>query len=82
MPYKNQKRYSKYIKVQQAKRGYFKFLKLKCLKYRLKAKRAALRLKVSILKAKQPQEFKQEEDIIILPKFKKIYFKGYYKAVL
>ena len=49
MPYKNWKGYSKYIKVQQAKRGYSKFLKLKYLKYKLKAKRAALRLKIGIL---------------------------------
>ena len=34
MPYKNWEGYNKYIKVWQAKRGYFKFLKLKYLKYR------------------------------------------------
>ena len=49
MPYKDQEGYSEYIKVQQAKRGYFKFLKLKHLKYKLKTKKAALRLKVGIL---------------------------------
>ena len=49
MPYKNQKEYSKYIKIQQAKRGYFKFPKLEYLKYRLKTKRAALRPKIGTL---------------------------------
>ena len=48
IPYKDQKGYSKYIKVWQAKRGYFKFLKLKHLKYRLGAKRATLKLKIGI----------------------------------
>ena len=71
MLYKNQEGYNKYIKAQQAKRGYSKFLKLKYLKYRFKAKKAVIRLKISILKAKWLQEFKQEENIIILPKFKK-----------
>ena len=36
----------KYIKL---KKSYFKFLELEYLEYRLGAKRAALRLKVSIL---------------------------------
>ena len=49
MPYKDWKGYNKYIKVWQAKRGYFKFLKLEYLKYRLGAKRAALRLKIGTL---------------------------------
>ena len=49
MPYKNWKGYSKCIKVWQAKKGYFKFLKLKYLKYRLKTKRAALRPKIGTL---------------------------------
>ena len=49
MPYKNWEKYSKYIKVQEAKKGYSKFLKLEYLKYRLGAKKAALRLKVSML---------------------------------
>ena len=49
MPYKDWEGNNKYIKVQQAKRGYFKFLKLEYLKYRLKAKRAALKPKVGIL---------------------------------
>ena len=49
MPYKNWEGYSKYIKAQQAKRGYLKFLKLKYLKYRLEAKKAALKLKIGIL---------------------------------
>ena len=49
MPYKDQEEYSKYIKVWQAKRGYFKFLELEYLKYRLGAKRAALRPKISTL---------------------------------
>ena len=58
MLYKDWKGYNKYIEVQQAKRGYFKFLKLKHLKYKLKTKRATLRLKFNILKAKWLQEFK------------------------
>ena len=49
MPYKDWEGYSKYIKVQQAKRGYFKFLGLKYLKYKLGAKRAALRPKIGTL---------------------------------
>ena len=49
MPYKNQEKYSEYIKVWQAKRGYIKFLRLEYLKYRLGTKKAALRLKVGIL---------------------------------
>ena len=49
MPYKDWQGYSKYIKIQQAKEGYFKFLKLKNLKYRLGAKRAVLRLKIGTL---------------------------------
>ena len=49
MPYKDWKGYSKYIKVQQTKRGYFKFLKLENLKYKLKAKRAILKPKVGTL---------------------------------
>ena len=49
MPYKNWEGYSKYIKVWQAKRGYFKFPELEHLKHRLGTKRAALRLKINIL---------------------------------
>ena len=49
MPYKNWKEYSKYIKIWQAKRGYFKFLKLENLKYKLEAKKAVLKSKVSTL---------------------------------
>ena len=49
MPYKDWEGYSKYIKAWQAKRGYFKFLKLKNLKYKLGVKRAALKLKVGTL---------------------------------
>ena len=49
IPYKNQEGYSKYIKVWQAKRGYFKFLGSEHLKYRLRAKRAALKPKIGIL---------------------------------
>ena len=82
MPYKNYEGYSKYIKVQQAKRGYPKFPKLENLKYRLGTKRAALKLKIGTLQNKWLQELKQEKDIIILPKFKKRYNKGYYKAAL
>ena len=48
MPYKNWEGYSKYIKVWQAKRGYFKFPELEYLKYRQEAKKAILKLKVSI----------------------------------
>ena len=44
MLYKNWEGYSEYIKVQQAKRGYPKFLKLEYLKYRLEAKKAINRL--------------------------------------
>ena len=58
IPYKNQEGYSEYIKVQQAKRGYFKFLKLEHLKYKLKVKRAALRPKISTPQDKWLQEFK------------------------
>ena len=52
------------------------------LKYRLGVKKATIRLKVGTLRAKWLQELKQEEDIIILPKFNKRYFKGCYKVVL
>ena len=52
------------------------------LKYRPGAKKATIRLKVGTLRAKWLQELKQEEDIVILPKFKKRHFKGYYKVVL
>ena len=52
------------------------------LKYRLGAKKATIRLKVGTLRAKWLQEFKQEENIIVLSKFKKRYFKGCYKVVL
>ena len=47
MPYKDWEEYSKYIKVWQAKRGYFKFLKLEHLKHKLETKRAALKLKIN-----------------------------------
>ena len=49
MPYKDWEGNNKYIKVQQAKRGYFKFLKLEYLKYQLTVKRVTNRLKVNIL---------------------------------
>ena len=49
MPYKDWEGYSKYIKTWQAKRGYFKFLKLEHLKYKLGAKRAALKPKIGTL---------------------------------
>ena len=48
MLYKDWEKYSEYIKVWQAKRGYSKFLKSEHLKYRLKAKRAVLKSKISI----------------------------------
>ena len=48
MPYKDWEGYSKYIKVWQAKRGYFKFPKLKHLKYKQKAKKATLKPKIGI----------------------------------
>ena len=50
------------------------------LKYRLRAKKATTRLKVSILRAKWLQELKQKENITILPKFKERHLKGYYKV--
>ena len=53
MPYKDWEGNNKYIKVQQAKRGYFKFLKLEYLKYRLGTKTAIIKLKVDTPKAKQ-----------------------------
>ena len=56
MPYKDWEGYSKHIKVWQAKRGYPKFLGLKHPKYRLRAKRAALRLKVGTPQDKWLQE--------------------------
>ena len=52
------------------------------LKYKLGAKKATIRLKVGTLRAKWLQKLKQEEDIAILPTFKKRHFKGYYKAAL
>ena len=55
---------------------------MKYPKYRLGAKKATIRPKVGTPKAKWLQELKQEEDIVILPKFKKRHFKGYYKVVL
>ena len=58
MPYKDQKGYNKYIKAQQVKKGYFKFLKLEYLKYKLGAKRATLRPKVSTLQDKWLQKLK------------------------
>ena len=56
MLYKNWKRFSKWIKVWQANRGYLKFLGLEYLKYRLGAKKATIRLKVGTLRAKWLQE--------------------------
>ena len=50
------------------------------LKYRLGAKKATIRLKVGILRVKWLQELKQEENIAILPRFKKRHFKSYYKV--
>ena len=58
MLYKDQEKYSEYIKAWEAKRGYFKFLKLEYLKNRLKAKKAALKLKFGILQNKQLQDLK------------------------
>ena len=52
------------------------------LKYRLRAKKATIRLKIGTPRAKWLQEFKREEDIAILPKFKKRHFKDYYKVAL
>ena len=52
MPYKDWEGYSKYIKAWKAKRDYPKFLKLKYLKYRFKAKKATIRLKIGTLRAK------------------------------
>ena len=52
------------------------------LKYKLGAKKAIIRLKVGTLRAKWLQELEQEENITILSKFKKRYFKGYYKVAL
>ena len=49
MPYKDWEGYSEYIKVWQVKKDYFKFLKLKNLKYKLGVKRATLRLKIGTL---------------------------------
>ena len=63
-------------------RGYIKFLKLKYLKYRFRAKRATIKLKINILRAKQLQELKQEENIIILPRFKERHIKDYYEVAL
>ena len=58
MLYKDWEGYSKYIKIQQAKRGYFKFLKLEYLEYKLGAKKATIRPKVGTLRPKQLQELK------------------------
>ena len=52
------------------------------LKYRLRAKKAIIRLKVGTLRAKWLQEFKQEKDIAILLKFKEKHLKGCYKVAL
>ena len=52
------------------------------LKHKFRAKKATIRLKIGTLRAKWLQELKQEENIIILPKFKERYSKGYYKAAL
>ena len=52
------------------------------MKYRFRAKKATIRLKISTLRAKWLQELKQEENIAILPKFKERYIKSYYKAAL
>ena len=41
-----------------------------------------VRLKIGTLRAKWLQELKQEENIIILPRFKKRYIKSYYKVAL
>ena len=52
------------------------------MKYKFRVKKATIRLKINILKAKWLQKFKQEENIAILPKYKERYIKGYYKAAL
>ena len=52
------------------------------LKYKLEAKKATIKPKVNTLRAKWLQELKQEENIIILPRFKKRHLKGYYKVSL
>ena len=52
------------------------------MKHRFKAKRVTTRLKIGILRAKWLQEFKQEENIIILFRFKERYIKDYCKAAL
>ena len=49
IPYKDWEGYSEYIKAQQTKRGYSKFLGLEHLKHRLGAKKAALRPKIGTL---------------------------------
>ena len=41
------------------------------LKYRFRVKKATIRLKIGTLRVKWLKELKQEEDIMILPKFKK-----------
>ena len=51
-------------------------------KYRLRAKKATIRLKVGTLRVKWLQELKQEENIAILFKFKERHLKGCYKIAL
>ena len=52
------------------------------LKYRLEAKKAIIKLKVSTLRVKWLQELKQEEDITILSKFKEKDIKRYHEVTL
>ena len=59
-----------------------KFLKLENRRKRLGVKRATTRLKISILRVKWLQELKQEENIVILLRFKERYIKGCYKIAL
>ena len=63
-------------------RGYSKFLGLEYLKYRLGAKRAIIRPKIGTLRAKWLQELKQEEDIVILLRFKERYLKSCCEAAI
>ena len=52
------------------------------MKHKFGVKKATTRLKIGILRVKWLQELKQEEDIIILPRFKEKYIKDCREAVL
>ena len=76
MPYEDWEGYSERIKAWQAKRGYPKFPGSEHPKYRLGAKRAALRPKIGTPRDKWLQELEQEEDMTILPRFEERHDKG------